>query len=133
MESDGFKNLRILIVDDMPAVRSILRDMLNSAGSEHIDEVEDADSAWENLSTSRGLEFDLLLLDVVLPGMSGLDLVRAVRSNPHFNELRILMVTSEGRLDHVGEAVRCGANGYLVKPFTDERLIEVIGALFGRK
>ncbi len=126
---DDFKALRrILIVDDMPAMRSILRDMLPADWGVEVLDFEDADSAWAYLQSTRGQEPSLLLLDVVLPGMSGLDLVRAIRSQPEFSGIRILMVTSEGRLDHVDEAMRCGADGYLVKPFQQSRLLEWVRA-----
>ena len=122
--------LRVLIVDDMPAMRSILRDMLQSRAPLTIEEAEDADMAWEHLNARQTSEFHLILLDVVLPGMTGLDLVRAVRSHPQFAQTRILMITSEGRLDNVDEAMRRGADGYLVKPFQEDRLHEWLDRFF---
>jgi len=119
---------RIAIVDDMPAMRSILREMLDSVGSFEVVEWEDGESAWNALQAGDGVPM-LLLLDVVLPGMNGLDLVRAVRGLPHLAGMRILMVTSEGRLDHVEEAGRVGADAYLVKPFDLQRFREAIEPL----
>ena len=115
---------KILIVDDMPAMRSILRDMLPVHLQSLVIDFEDADSAWDFLRSNRGNGPHWILLDVVLPGMSGLDLVRAIRSQPELSDTRILMISSEGRLDHVDEAMRRGANGYLVKPFQQSRLLE---------
>jgi len=124
------RKLKVMIVDDMPAMRSILLDMLR--GRTYVDgiEFEDADSAWDFLIAGETSAVDLILLDVVLPGMSGLDLVRAVRSHPHLERTRILMITSEGRLDHVDEAMRSGADGYLVKPFQETRLLEWVDRFF---
>jgi two-component system chemotaxis response regulator CheY len=119
-----------MIVDDMPAMRSILQDMLQTYLPASAFEFEDADSAWESLIEGRIEPVHLILLDVVLPGMSGLDLVRAIRSHPDFQGIRILMITSEGRLDHVDEALRSGADGYLVKPFQQERLHEWLQSFF---
>ena len=124
-----WKDRRVMIVDDMPAMRSILSDMLGACGIVQIQELEDADSAWDVLGGGMQVLPDLILLDVVLPGMSGLDLVRAIRGHSRLSAVRILMVTSEGRLDHVEEAMRAGADGYLVKPFEEMRLREQLRTL----
>jgi two-component system chemotaxis response regulator CheY len=124
-----WKDLRVLVVDDMPAMRSILTDMLNTCGIAQVQELEDADSAWEVLASGARDFPDIVLLDVVLPGMSGLDLVRAIRGHGRMAAIKILMVTSEGRLDHVEEAMRAGADGYLVKPFEENRLADSLVAL----
>ena len=118
------------IVDDMPAMRAILREMLESIGTFEVVEWEDGESAWNALQSCDPVP-QLLLLDVVLPGMNGLDLVRAIRGLSRLENMRILMVTSEGRLDHVEEAGRVGADSYLVKPFDSQRLKEAVGPLIG--
>lgn len=115
-------------MDDMPAMRAILREMLESIGNFEVVEWEDGESAWSDLQSDR-VPLHLLLLDVVLPGMNGLDLVRAIRGLPRLEGMRILMVTSEGRLDHVEEAGRVGADSYLVKPFDSQRLREALQPL----
>ena len=117
-------------MDDMPAMRAILREMLESIGDFEVVEWEDGESAWIALQSAETVP-QLLLLDVVLPGMNGLDLVRAVRGLPRLESMKILMVTSEGRLDHVEEADRVGADSYLVKPFDSQRLLEAISPLIG--
>jgi DNA-binding response OmpR family regulator len=114
----------------MPAMRAILREMLESIGTFEVVEWEDGESAWNALQSCDPVP-QLLLLDVVLPGMNGLDLVRAIRGLSRLENMRILMVTSEGRLDHVEEAGRVGADSYLVKPFDSQRLKDAVGPLIG--
>jgi two-component system chemotaxis response regulator CheY len=120
----------VAIIDDMPAVRAILSEMLLELGIRDPLEWEDGESAWSGLQ-EMAIPPRLILLDVVLPGMSGLDLVRAIRGVTRFNGVKILMVTSEGRLDHAEEAARAGANGYLVKPFDLLSLQASLGQVMG--
>ena len=126
-------SIKILLVDDMPAMRSILRGMLEELGFRNVTEAEDGDLAWRLLQNTMGREkkeFGLVIADWQMPGMSGVDLLRAVRFSPHSRELPFFMVTSRGDEAHVREARQAGVTDYLVKPFTSEHLAEKIRPLF---
>ena len=109
------KKLRILIVDDFPTVRRIVKDLLHDLGFDDTAEAEHGHSA---LSMLRSGHFDFLVTDWNMPHMTGIELVRAVREDPALASLPVLMVTAEAHRNQIVEAVAAGANGYLLKPFT---------------
>lgn len=122
-------DLKILIADDMPAVRSILRNMLENAGFSAIEEAEDGAYAWDLLCArvNKSEAFNVVISDWTMPGLSGIDLVRAVRGHPQMGDrIRFLMVTSEGDQARVVEALEAGADGYIVKPFDPAELVEKV-------
>ena len=121
--------LRFLIVDDMPAMRSIVRNMLEELGFARIEDAEDGETAWQLIRQSVAdpeQAFGFVISDWNMPGMSGVDLLRAVRAFPHTRELPFLMVTAEGDQSHVNEALRAGVTDYVVKPFNSTQLREKI-------
>jgi two-component system chemotaxis response regulator CheY len=126
-------SFRVLLVDDMPAMRSILRGMLEEVGISQVIEVEDGDLAWETLqatASGRAQPFSMIIADWNMPGMSGVDLLRAVRNQPTLRGLPFFMVTARGDGDHVEEASRAGVTDYLVKPFTGPELAQKISSAF---
>lgn len=129
-------SLKILVVDDIPAMRKIYCGMLEEAGFQRIEEAEDADSAWQMIqnATSQPREaFELIIADWNMPGASGVELLRAIRSAPMTHHLPFLIVTARGSQSHILEAMQAGANGYIVKPFSSDDLFEKISALFAIK
>ncbi len=127
-------SIRVLIVDDMPAMRAILRDMLEQIGFRDIVDAEDGDSAWQLVKqeTAAGSNsFGLVISDWNMPGMSGVDLLRSMRSFGTTRELPFLMITGEGDHDHLAEAMNAGATDFVVKPFNVEQLAEKIESFFG--
>ena len=132
--------IKILIVDDMPVMRSIIRNMLEEAGFTSIEEAEDGETAWQliNQATNQATNqagtdpanaIDLVISDWNMPGMSGADLLRALRTFPLTKELPFLMVTAEGDPAHVTEAVQAGVTGYIMKPFDSAQLREKISQI----
>ncbi|MBI1685496.1 response regulator [Caulobacter hibisci] len=75
----------------------------------------------------------LILLDVRMPGLSGLDALRALQAAPGGSEIPVLMLTGEGRLDRIVQALQLGAAGYVMKPFTGKALLERIGEVLQAK
>lgn len=116
--------IRVLVVDDMPAMRMILRNMLTAMGFTRIEEAEDGDVAWQMLRTAAGIEsaFGLVVADWNMTAMSGVELLRAVRGYPGTRSLPFLLVTAEGDREHLDEAFRAETTDYIVKPFTAEQL-----------
>ncbi len=121
---------RILIVDDMPAVRMILRNMLETAGYSDLLEAEDGEQAWELLKSSvdaTGVSgVQLIVSDWNMPGMTGIELLRAVRSEASLRHLPFLIITAEGDGSHLDEASAAGVTDYVVKPFGAEQLAEQV-------
>jgi two-component system chemotaxis response regulator CheY len=121
---------RILIVDDMPAVRMILRNMLETAGYADLVEAEDGEQAWELLKSSvdeAGVPaVRLIVSDWNMPGMTGIELLRAVRSDPALRHLPFLIITAEGDGSHLDEASAAGVTDYVVKPFGADQLADQV-------
>lgn len=111
--------MRALVVDDSRAARAILRRFLAERAFEVL-EAPDAERARELLDA--GPPPDLALVDWNLPGIDGLELVRRLRADRRFDRLRIVMVTTEVEPAQIEEALRAGADEYLMKPFTRETL-----------
>ena len=114
--------LKILIVEDEPEIADNLAALLSAKGHKVVTCSEGADG----VAHARKEPFDLLLLDVMLPRMSGLDVCKMLRSDPKTMKLKIVMVTGLGRMGDVEEAFRAGADDYLIKPFDSTRLFKKI-------
>ncbi len=113
---------RVLVVDDSATMRKIIVKGLREAGFGACEVTEAADGA-SALGALRGAEFDLVLCDINMPGMDGLSLVRSAREDLTISpDLPIVMITTEGGLEKVEEALASGATDYLRKPFSSEQL-----------
>jgi|TARA_R110002096_G_scaffold5085_35_gene23793 two-component system chemotaxis response regulator CheY len=121
--------IKILVVDDFVTMRNITRTFLSELGFTRIEEADDGLTALPLLEAQS---FDFLITDWNMPGMTGIELTRAVRANPELAQLPILMVTSEARRDQILAAAEAGVNGYIVKPFSQETLRDHIDQVFER-
>ena len=110
---------RILAVDDSPSMRDMVRIALTSAGFE----VTAAEMASEALELARKTGFDLVLSDVNMPVMDGIELIRALRAEAAYRHTPILMLTTEARPDRKKEGKDAGATGWIVKPFDPAQLV----------
>ena len=117
------KNLKILIVDDFATMRKVIRNLLKQGGFENVVEAEDGVAA---LKVLKSQPVDFIISDWNMPNMSGLELLKAVRSDEELKALPFLMVTAEALKDNVVAAVKAGVSNYIVKPFTAEVLNEKI-------
>lgn len=122
------RNMRILVVDDAQTMRRIVVNLLQQLGFSNLTEAEDGARAWERLSHER---VDMVISDLTMPQMDGLELLRRVRGSPTYKAMPFIMVTAEGRRERVVEAVRAGASNYIVKPFNAATLREKLGAVIG--
>jgi len=129
MEVDLDKNMKILIVDDFSTMRRIIKNLLRDLGFTNTAEADDGTTALPMLQSGS---FDFLVTDWNMPGMSGIDLLRAVRADERLKHLPVLMVTAEAKRDQIIEAAQAGVNGYVVKPFTAQALKEKIEKVFER-
>ena len=118
-----------LIVDDCSFTTKYLSRCLNDLGYTVISSAS-GEAAIERLRA--GLDIDVILIDWVMPGMSGTELLSWLRRQPQFAATPALMVTAQGELQHVVEALEKGADEYIIKPFTKEAVAEklrLVGAL----
>ncbi len=111
----------LLIVDDSLAIRKILQRTLRQAGF-NLGNVYEAGDGQEALDVLRNHKVDLVLTDVNMPNMDGLQLLGHVKSNEEWKEVPVFVISTEGGQSKVIEAVRLGATGYLRKPFTADQI-----------
>ena len=114
-------DLRTVIVDDSPVMRKIVERTLRQAGIA-IGEVIEAGNGSQALDILRQQTVDLVLSDINMPVMDGLELVRHLQSVENARRVPILMITTEGGESRVAEAIACGARGYIRKPFTPDQM-----------
>ncbi len=113
--------MRALVIDDSRAIRSVLTKMLKELGFE----VFEAGQGLDGLDQLRKVgKIDLALVDWNMPEMNGYQFVCAVRSNPAYNNLRLMMVTTESELSQMVSVLNAGADEYVMKPFTREIIFE---------
>lgn len=116
---------RILIAEDDPAIRTMEERILRASGFD----VTCASNGTEAFQVARaGPRFDLFLLDVMMPGMNGLELARALRIDDATRETPILFATAKGEHEMIQEGFHAGAQLYLVKPFTTGTLLAMVRA-----
>ncbi len=129
LEAELDKNMKILIVDDFSTMRRIIKNLLRDLGFTNTHEADDGSTALPML---RSGDFDFLVTDWNMPGMSGIELLKEVRADGKLASLPVLMVTAEAKRDQIIEAAQAGVNGYVVKPFTAQVLKEKIDKIFER-
>lgn len=113
---------RILAVDDSRTMRDMVSFTLKGAGYEVI-EAEDGQAAIASLN---GVKIDAVITDLNMPNMNGFELIRALRQNPEYKFVPILMLTTEGDDSKKMEGKQAGATGWIVKPFNPQKLIDVM-------
>lgn len=121
--------MKILVVDDFSTMRRIVKNLLSDLGFKNIEEADDGNTALPKLKSGN---FDFLVTDWNMPGMTGIDLLKAVRADAQLASLPVLMVTAESKREQIIEAAQAGVNGYVVKPFTAGTLEEKINKIFER-
>jgi len=112
-------DMKFLVVDDFATIRRIVKGVINELGFSNVTEADDGSTA---LPLLRDGNFDFLITDWNMPGMPGLDLLKAVRANPKLAKLPVLMVTAEAKREQIIAAAQAGVDGYIIKPFTAEVL-----------
>ncbi|KXI27946.1 MULTISPECIES: chemotaxis response regulator CheY [Paraglaciecola] len=123
------KNMKILVVDDFSTMRRIIKNLLKDLGFTNIQEADDGNTALPMLQQG---DFDFVVTDWNMPGMQGIDLLRAIRANPNLKHIPVLMVTAEAKKEQIVAAAQAGVNGYVIKPFTAATLKEKLAKIFER-
>lgn len=111
--------MKVMLVDDTATMRVIQRNLLRKLGVAPGDIVEatDGEEAFRKLSTNP---VDVIFLDVHMPKMNGIELLRKIRGMDEYKNIKIVMCTTESEKKKILEAVKIGVNGYIVKPFTPQ-------------
>jgi twitching motility two-component system response regulator PilH len=115
----------VLIVDDSPTELHLLREMLTKSGFS----VSTVASGEEAIETLKGQRPDLILMDVVMPGMNGFEATRAISKNPQTANIPIIICTTKGQETDKAWGLRQGAKDYIVKPIAEKVLLEKIQSL----
>ena len=118
--------MRALVIDDSKPIRSILGKFLRELGFD-ITEAVNGKNALDELD--RLGPPDLALVDWNMPEMNGLEFVRSVRANPIYDQVPLMMVTTETDMERVSAALEAGANEYVMKPFTKDVILEKLQLL----
>ena len=122
------KDLKFLVVDDFSTMRRIIKNLLHDLGYQNVVEADDGTTALPMLKAG---DIGFLITDWNMPGMPGLDLLKAVRSDPNLEKLPVLMLTAEAKREQIVEAAQAGVSGYVIKPFTAETLKEKLDKILG--
>jgi two-component system chemotaxis response regulator CheY len=122
--------MKILVVDDFSTMRRIVMGLLKELGYQDVTEADDGNTALPML---KGGNFDFLITDWNMPGMPGLELLKAVRGDPKLAKLPVLMLTAEAKREQIIEAAQAGVSGYVIKPFTAVTLKEKIDKILASK
>ena len=127
----GRPDMKILVVDDFPTMRRIVKTLMRQNGYTNFVEAEDGVQGFKMLETTPDIEF--IISDWNMPNMTGLELLKAVRADARFKHLPFLMVTAEAEKENIIEAVKSGVSNYIVKPFTGVTLQEKLAKVFATK
>jgi DNA-binding response OmpR family regulator len=113
---------RILVVDDEPEITEIVETFLMETGYN----VAVENSPHEAVSKARAFKPDVILLDIMMPGVDGYDICQQLKSDPEFANTPIIFLTGKDRSDDMGRSFRSGGDMFIKKPFSCERLLEIV-------
>jgi two-component system, chemotaxis family, chemotaxis protein CheY len=124
--------MRILVIDDMPPIVKLVDKMLRNMGFNNVYTSCDGSLAWKLLEKSKIEEdyFNFIISDWNMPMMTGLELLKKVRSDELYERLPFLMLTAESEQGSVIQAIKSGVSSYVVKPFSEEVLKRKINEIF---
>ena len=122
-------SIKVLVVDDMSTMRRIVKNVLKQIGFSDMIEAENGQDALNKLKAG---DIGLIVSDLNMPVMQGMELLRAVRADPELKHLPFLMVAAEAQKENIVEAIQDGVSNYLVKPFTAEALQGKLEKIFSK-
>ncbi len=123
--------MKFLVVDDFPTMRRIIGNMLKTLSPNAV--IKDAEDGKQALGILEIEHVDFILTDWNMPVMDGLELLKAIRANEKLKHLPVLLVTTEAKKENIVSAAQAGADGYIVKPFTEETLKEKLSKILQKK
>ncbi|MBL8027780.1 MAG: response regulator [Fibrobacteres bacterium] len=117
--------INFLIVDDSANIRAFVKKTLNMTGLE-IETIFEASNGKEGLEVLSKEKVDVALTDINMPVMDGLEMIRLIKENGNMNNLKIIVISTEGSREKILEAAKLGVKGYLRKPFGPENVMEIL-------
>ena len=122
---------RVLVIDDDPVIRSLVQSMLEPEGYSIV-LAEDGSKGVELLDQEpKPINFKLIVLDVIMPGMNGLDVLTRLKLHSHTQNLPVLMLTGEDKAEDIMAGYNVGADYYITKPFTRQQLLYGVNLVLG--
>lgn len=117
-------NTKFLVVDDFATMRKIIKKVLTELGYTNVEEADDGKPAFELLQKAQniGQPFQFVISDWNMPGMTGIDLLRACKADAVFKNIPFMLVTAESEQKNIVEAAKAGVSDYVVKPFNANTL-----------
>lgn len=119
---------RVLVVDDSSSIRAIIKKIIKVSGFD-VAEFLDACDGREALSIMAANQVDLVLTDINMPNMNGLDLIARIKENEHLTSVPVVVVSTEGSEKKMAEAMALGAVGYVKKPFVPEEIKQTLNKI----
>ena len=120
--------MNVLVVDDFATMRRIVKGVLKDLGFKKFIQAENGKAALLELKKEK---VGLIVSDWNMPEMTGLEFLKAVRSDEQFKQIPFIMVTAEGQKENIVEAIKAGVSNYIVKPFAPDTLKEKLEAVLG--
>ena len=122
------KDLKILAVDDTDAARKVVVNMLQEAGFTNIEQASDGSEAWKMIKpqADAGTPYGIVISDINMPEVNGIELLQMIRDEASTKESPFLIISTENEVSIILKAVELGASNYLVKPFTQDELLEKV-------
>ena len=120
--------LRVLIVDDSRVSRTVMHELLKESGFNHIDEAENATEAYDKM---EALRYDVVFLDWVMPGRSGVSLMEEWRADRRYDDVAVIVASMQNNKSMITGALKAGALDYIVKPVTEDLLQKCIKKTLG--
>jgi two-component system, chemotaxis family, chemotaxis protein CheY len=123
--------MKTLVVDDFATMRKIVKNVLKQINITDVTEAEDGKQALAILKKSGG-DFELIVSDWIMPEMTGIEFLKACKEDENLRKIPFIMVTAEAQKHSVLEAIKAGVDNYIVKPFTPDKLQDVIQKAISR-
>ena len=120
---------KVLVVDDEPFILMMIEDKLKTAMIDVVT-VRESGRALERMRQERP---DLIILDWMMPGLTGIDLCKLIKADPHFRDIPIFMLTAKGQDADEELGMQCGVSRYISKPFSPKALLEMVQESVGRE
>lgn len=119
--------MNVLVVDDFSTMRAVVSKLLADLGFTNIVEAADGQEAWDLIESQP---FDLVVCDWNMPKMTGIELLKNIKTNPLYYQIRFILITAEAKEHQIIDASLAGVDGYIVKPFSEETLYKKIFEAF---
>lgn len=119
--------MRVLVVDDFSTMRAVVMKLLHDLGFTEVEEAADGEQAWQMIQTQP---YDLVVCDWNMPKMTGIELLKKLKTHADFYQIRFILITAEAKEHQILDASLAGVDGYIVKPFSEETLYKKIFEVF---